>query len=204
MLLAATEHTQAVSLDPGVLQWIGTGLWGLAVIQVVRSIMARSRVQEALTDKRARSLTLLQTDHLQVTLGEIVAFVVGEMNQMIGRSHQERFERIPVYLARADLGPQRRRLIAIGDDATGFDRLQDDAIRASHRTGWAAGVFLIPWGYLIFWGSETGIDLPVWTTATALGIASGAIGYGAAQAWHERTARTAFAALQRRYEAGVV
>lgn len=203
MLLAATRHAREVTLSPGVLQWIGTGVWAAAGWLTIRGILARSRVQLGLTDQRAQALTLLQTNHLQIVLAEVVTFVVHEMNQMIGRSHKERADRIPVFLARADLGAQRKRLVEIGDDAMAFDRLQDDMVTCAHRCGWAAGLFLIPWGYLLFWGSEKGIQLPVWLTAAAWGLAAAAIGYGVAQAWQERTAATAFASLQRRYEAGV-
>lgn len=199
----AAAGAQRLVLDPGVLQWIGTGIWGVAVLLVLRGLTARSRVQKELTDQRAESLTLLQSDHLQVVMAEVVRFVVAEMNQMVGRSRQERADRVPVFLLHADLGAQRRRLLEIGEDAKRFDRLQSEIVDAAHRTGWAATLFLLPWGYLIFWGSQKGLDLPVWLTATAWGLAAAAVGHGMATAWAERSASSEFAALQRRYEAGV-
>jgi hypothetical protein len=196
----AVAAPDTFSLEPGVLQWLGTGLWGLAVLFVVRGLMAGSRVQKDLTDHRAQALTRLQTDHLYVVLREIVIFLRRSLD---GRIREQDEDRIVPLLARADLGPQRRRLAEIAADAMDFERLQDLQIQASRRLGWAAAVFLLPWTYLLFWGSEKGVDLPVALTTAALGIAASAIGYGVAQAWQERTASVRFATLHRSYESGI-
>lgn len=188
------------SLDPGLLQWLGTGPWAIAALLTLRGVMARARVQKDLTDMRAQSLALLQTDHLQVVLREIVLFLMGALD---GRIRPQDADRVLPLLARADLSPQRRRLMEIGADAADFDRLQDAMIRASHRLGAVASVFLVPWTYLLFWGSERGLDLPVALTVAAWGQAAACVGYGVAQAWQERAASVCFARLQRAYESGI-
>ena len=150
--------------------------------------MARSRVQKDLTDQRVRSLAVLQIDHLHVVLKEIVIFLRARLD---GRIRQQDEDRILPLLARADLTPQRRRLVEIGADAQAFDGLQDAMIEASHRLGAASAIFLAPWSYLLFWGSEKGLDLPIPLTAVALGLAAACAGFGLSQGWQERTAQRA-------------
>jgi hypothetical protein len=200
MLLAPLPAPDKFSLDPGLVQWLGTGPWALAVLLVLRGLMARSRVHRDLTDLRATALARLQTDHMYVVLREIVIFLRTALD---GRIREQDEERIVPLLARADLGTQRRRLAEIAADALDFERLQDLQVEASHRLGWAASAFLLPWTYLLFWGSEKGVDLPVSLTSGCWGVAAAAIGYGAAQAWQERTASVRFAALHRAYESRI-
>lgn len=198
--LLATRAS-GVTLDTGLLQWIGAGVWAFAVRAIWRGINAKSRVQKELSDDRTGALSVLHSGHLLAVLQEIVLFVGTKIDwTMASDELGQPTDRVPGLLSRVDLVNQRQRLLQVGADGTDLDRLQDQIVTHCRRQCIAAVVFLLSWGYLLFWSAEKGVALPTALTATVFGMACVAVGFWIAEAVGERAANDTFAALHRKYE----
>lgn len=57
------------------------------------------------------------------------------------------------------------------------DRVSAQVVSSSHRQGWAMGIFLVPWLYLSFWVSQTGLDLPRSLAVIAFGVGTFLLGW---------------------------
>lgn len=200
-----TRAQDRFHVETGLIQWLATAVLVAGIGVVIRGLTAKRRTQKDMRDARSKALAVLEPSHLIPVLTEIAIFVGKRVDWGVSRYLLGQPEdRVPVVISHNDLAAARQSLVSVCADAYGLDALQDDIVDAAKRQALWAIAFLPAWGYLVFWASQSGLRLPVALTVACFGMVCASAGAVVAERLAELRAGERFAALERRYEPGLL